>query len=59
MLTKAKVQELISHMPESFSVDELVEKVFLLQKIEIGKQQIKEGDSFTEDEMDNIVDSWH
>ena len=58
MLTREKVQELIKHMPEKFSVDELVEKIFLLQKIEIGMQQIKDGEFFTEEEMDKIIDSW-
>ena len=58
MLTKDKVKELIDHMPESFSVDDIIEKIILLQKIEIGKQQIKDGHSFTEDEMDKLIDSW-
>ena len=58
MLTKDKVKELIEHMPESFSVDDLVEKIILLQKIEMGKQQIKDGDSLTEEEMDRLIDSW-
>ncbi|MDF2431501.1 MAG: hypothetical protein JWP44_1132 [Mucilaginibacter sp.] len=29
MLTKDKVKELIEHMPEVFSVDDLVERLFL------------------------------
>ena len=32
MLTKEKVAALVEHMPETFSVDDLVERVLLLQK---------------------------
>jgi len=58
MLTRDKVKELIDHMPESFSVDDIVEKIILLQKVEMGKQQIKDGNSLTEEEMDKLIDSW-
>jgi predicted transcriptional regulator len=58
MLTKEKVQELINHMPNTFSVDDLVEKIILLQKIEEAQQQIKNGEFYTEEEIDREVDSW-
>ena len=32
MLTKEKVKELVDHMPETFSIDELAGKIILLQK---------------------------
>jgi hypothetical protein len=37
MLTKDKVKELVDHMPDTFSVDNFVERVILLQKIELGE----------------------
>ncbi|WP_419802420.1 hypothetical protein [Mucilaginibacter sp.] len=58
MLTKEKVQELVNHMPETFSIDDLVEKVILLQKIEQAQQQIKNGEFYTEEEIDREIDSW-
>ncbi|MVN21254.1 hypothetical protein [Mucilaginibacter arboris] len=58
MLTKERVQELINHMPETFSVDDLVEEVILLQKIEKAQQQIKNGEFYTEEEIDREIDSW-
>lgn len=57
MLTKEKVQELVNHMPDTFSIDDLVEKVILLQKIEEAQQQIKNGEFYSEEEMDNEIDS--
>lgn len=58
MLTKEKVQELVNHMPDTFSIDDLVEKVILLQKIEQAQQQIKNGEFYTEEEIDREIDSW-
>jgi hypothetical protein len=58
MLTKDKVKELIDHMPETFSVDDLVEEIILLQKIERARNQVKEGDSLTEEELEKEIGRW-
>jgi len=58
MLTKDKVKELVNHMPETFSIDDLIEEIMLLQKIEIARQQIKDGDFLTEEELDKEIDTW-
>ena len=58
MLTKEKMHELVDHMPEKFSVDEIFEQILLLQKIEAARKQIKEGDFLTEEELDKEVDQW-
>lgn len=43
MLTKKQVLESIKELPESFSVDELIDRVILLQKIEEGLEQSSKG----------------
>jgi hypothetical protein len=58
MLTKIKVQELVSHMPETFSVDDMVDELILLQKIERAKKEIANGDFLTEEELDKEIDKW-
>lgn len=58
MLTKDKVKELVDHMPETFSVDDIVEEIILLQKIEIARKQVSDGDFLTEDELDNEIEQW-
>jgi len=58
MLTKESVKELVNHMPETFSVDDIVGEIILLQKIEIARRQVQEGDFLTEDELDKEIDSW-
>ncbi len=58
MLIKEKVQKLINHMPDTFSIDDLVEKVILLQKIEQAQQQIKNGEFYTWEEVEKEMDFW-
>ncbi len=58
MLTKEKVQELVNHMPDTFSIDDLVEKVILLQKIEQAQEEIKNGEFYTWEEVEKEMDSW-
>jgi len=43
MLTKEKILQSIKELPNEFSLDEIVEKLILLEKIEIGLQQVKQG----------------
>jgi hypothetical protein len=59
MLTKEKVKELVNHMPETFSVDDIVEEIILLQKIEIARKQVQDGEFLTEEELDKEVDQWN
>ncbi|NCD70318.1 hypothetical protein [Mucilaginibacter agri] len=41
MLTKHKVYELINQLPDTFSVDELVDELLLWQNIEKARTQVK------------------
>jgi hypothetical protein len=58
MLTKDKVKELVDHMPDTFSVDDLVERVILLQKIELGEKQIENGEGIDWEDIQKEMDSW-
>lgn len=58
MLNKDTVKELVEHMPDTFSVDDLVEEIILLQKIETARKQIKNGDFLTEGELNKEIDQW-
>jgi hypothetical protein len=49
MLIKEKVLEIIESLPNKFSIDELVEKLIILHKIETGLQQVKDGKTLTSD----------
>ena len=59
MLTKDKVKELVDHMPDTFSVDDIVGEIILLQKIEIDRKQVQDGDFLTEEELDEEINQWN
>jgi len=58
MLTKNKVKELVERMPETFSVDDLLERVLLLQKIEAAQKEIENGEGFDWEDVKKEMDQW-
>lgn len=58
MLTKTKVLETVKNLPNEFSLEELMEKMIILDKIEIGLQQIKEGKVVTTSEARQRLQKW-
>lgn len=58
MLTKEKVIQSIHDLPNEFSLDELVEKLIILEKIEIGLQQVKEGKVISNADAKNKLKKW-
>lgn len=55
MLSKTKIIKTIKELPESFSIEELFDKIIFLNKIEIGRQQSKEGKIFSTPEAKKFV----
>jgi predicted transcriptional regulator len=58
MLTKEKVIKTISNLPEKFSLDELVEKMIVLEKIEKGLEDSEKDNVLTEDELEEKIKEW-
>lgn len=58
MLTKEKVKEQILNLPESFSLDELLEHFILMAKIERGNIESLEGKTISDTEMDSKMAQW-
>jgi Zn-dependent alcohol dehydrogenase len=58
MLTKENVNTQIRSMPDKFTLDELIEKLIVVEKIEIGIEQVKEGKTITEEELDKRMQEW-
>ena len=57
-MKKAQVLETIQDMPEDISIDLLMEKLMVLQKIEEGQKQISEGKVYTEEEAGKKLEKW-
>lgn len=58
MITKEKLLETLKSMPDKFSVDELMERVLLLQKIEIGLEQSERGEGYSSEEAKKMIKEW-
>ena len=58
MLTKTKLREQIEKFPEKFSIDELIERLILIEKIERGIKQSENGDVISDSELDKEIKKW-
>jgi hypothetical protein len=58
MITKGKVIELVEHMPDTFSVDDLVERVLILEKIERAQKEIENGEGMDWEDFKKEMDQW-
>lgn len=58
MITKDKVIELVEHMPDIFSVDDLVERVLILEKIEKAQKEIENGEGMDWEDFKKEMDKW-
>ncbi len=58
MLTKEKVHQLVDHMPDTFSVDDIVGEIILLQKIELARKEIANGEGEDWEDVKREMDSW-
>ncbi len=58
MLTKEKVIESIKLMQEPFSIDELIERMLVLKKVEIALEQSAQGRGIPDEELDAHLPEW-
>lgn len=58
MLTKNQVINSLKEMPEEFSIDELMDKLILLQKIENGLTQSKSNTIYSTNEAKELLKKW-
>ena len=58
MLTKSTVQKQLEKLPEKFTLDDLVEKLIIIEKIEKGLKDSEENKVITEQDLDNETDKW-
>ena len=58
MLTKEKILTGIQKLPDSVTMDEVLDHIVLLEKIENGLDQADKGQTLTEEEMDENISKW-
>jgi hypothetical protein len=58
MITKEKLKKSISDFPEEFSIADLIERLILIEKIELGNKQSLNGEVISEDELEEEMTKW-
>ncbi len=58
MLTKTILKEAIDKFPENFTIDELIDKLILIEKIERGNLQSERGEVIAEEDLDKEIEKW-
>ena len=58
MLVKTTVLETLKRFPDNFSIDELVEKLLILERVEKGDKQSLENKVISENELEKEINEW-
>ncbi|MGQ7857626.1 hypothetical protein ACUN24_25595 [Pedobacter sp. WC2501] len=57
-MKKIEVIDTLKEMPDEFSADELIERILLLQKIDVGLNQVKTGKIYSEEQAEKKLERW-
>jgi hypothetical protein len=58
MITKEKVIDSLKNMPDSFSIDELIDKLLFIEKVEKGLEQSEKGEVYTSEQAKEMLKKW-
>lgn len=58
MLTKEKIKKTIDLLPENVTIDEIISRIILLDKIEQGLDDIEKGNVYSTEEVENKLNKW-
>ena len=58
MLTKELVNSQIKKMPEEFTLDELIERLIIVEKVNCSLKEVEQGKTISEEELDKKMAKW-
>lgn len=58
MLTKVKVKKSIENLPDLFTIDELIDQLIFIEKVEEGIQQSEQGQVVSNEDVKKMIDKW-
>ena len=58
MLTKEQVNNTIKTLPDSFTIDELIDQLIFMEKVEEGYQQSESGKVISNEDVKLMIDKW-
>lgn len=57
-MKKEKVLETINELPQEFELDDLLEKLVFIEKVEQGLEQVTLGKVISHDKVKEIIKKW-
>lgn len=57
-MNKSKVLEAVHSLPDEFSLEEIIERLIILEKIEKGMQQVRQGQVVSSQEAKKQMQKW-
>ena len=58
MLTKDKLKKTIDSLPDDFTLEDIIEELVILDKIEQGLKDVKGGNVHTTDQVRQKLEKW-
>ena len=58
MLTKEKLNKTINNLPDSFTIDELIDQLIFFEKVEEGLKESEEGKVVSNEDVKLMIDKW-
>ncbi|HBE40546.1 MAG TPA: hypothetical protein DDW27_04960 [Bacteroidales bacterium] len=58
MITKEKLNKTIRSLPDSFTIDELIDRLIFIEKVEEGLKQSEEGKVISNEDVKRMIDKW-
>lgn len=57
-MTKEKLLQAINDLPDKFSLDDVLNRIILLQKIDVGLEQSQAGETHSTDQAKDKLKKW-
>jgi predicted transcriptional regulator len=58
VFSKEHLYAIAEQLPSEFDLDELIEKLLILDRLKRGQKDIREGRFHSQDEVEKMVQSW-
>lgn len=57
-MKRTKVMDTVKEFPKEFELEELIERLLFVEKVEIGLTQLKKGKTVTHEKVKQIAKKW-